>query len=128
MNTQQEVDFAEALGKKIHKLRKEHDLTLRGLGRLIDMTGANIGIVEKGRSIPSSFMLMKLSKVFGVSVEYLLNVDIPVTESVNVENDIVMDNEEFKEYLELAKKAYFKGISAKDLNSAIRILNIKNGE
>ncbi len=57
---------------KIRELRKRSGLTLDELSRELGVSRATLGFWEQGRFQPSNEMLLRLSDLFEVSVDYLL--------------------------------------------------------
>jgi putative transcriptional regulator len=52
-----------------------HDWTQEELARRARVTRKTINTVEKGKYIPSTYLALKLAKVFGVPVEELFQLD-----------------------------------------------------
>lgn len=59
-------------GKKIKKLRIDSGLSMQELAEKIGVTKSSINMWENSNSIPKDSILIKLSKVFDVSIDYLL--------------------------------------------------------
>lgn len=57
---------------RIKEWRKKKGLTQEELGNLINVQKAAISKYELGRAVPSTDILSKLSKYFGVTTDYLL--------------------------------------------------------
>lgn len=57
---------------RIKNLRLERGLTQEQLGKMLDVQKATISKYEKGIVAPSNEVLMKLSSIFDVSIDYLL--------------------------------------------------------
>ncbi|MFW6281673.1 MAG: helix-turn-helix domain-containing protein [bacterium] len=127
MNNKQQEQFNKKLGKKVYKLRKKKRLSLRGLGKLADVSGSTIGLIEKGTHTPNSFILFKLSKALNVPVEELTDgtIETYLNEDLSQSEDPIMKDERFEEYINIAKKAYYKNVSPNDLSNAVRILNAR---
>lgn len=60
------------LGEKIKKLRKQKNITITDLGRLVDMSKSTVCSWEKGQRRPEYEELQKLAKIFGKSISYFL--------------------------------------------------------
>lgn len=60
------------LGKRIKELRKEFGWTQNELANKINVSQQTIGSWEVGRAEPNNETLSKLSKLFEVTVDYLL--------------------------------------------------------
>lgn len=68
--------------KRLKELRLKHGLTQEELGRMLGVTGANCTRYEKGLAQPKMATLIKMSQIFGVSIDYLLGNDELAAESV----------------------------------------------
>ena len=55
--------------------RAEHDLTQEDLARMISVSRQTINSIEKNRYVPSTVLALKMSQVFGVSVNDLFTLD-----------------------------------------------------
>ena len=60
---------------RIRELRKRAGLTLDELSARLDVARATLGFWEQGKYQPSNEMLLRLSEIFGVSVDYILGKD-----------------------------------------------------
>ena len=60
------------LGARIATLRRAAGLSQGELARRLQVSVSAIGMYEQGRREPSAEILVSLSRVFGVSVDYLL--------------------------------------------------------
>ena len=58
---------------KIHRAIK--DITQEELANLIDVSRQTINSIENNRYVPSTVLALKLSKVFGISVNELFELD-----------------------------------------------------
>lgn len=66
-------DFKLALGHRIHKLRVDKHLTQQGLAQKLNCAdAATISYFENGKRLPSIEMLYSMSKLFNVSITFLL--------------------------------------------------------
>ncbi len=61
------------LGFRIAALRREAGLSQSELAKLLQVSPSTVGMYEQGRREPSAQMLLTLSRVLGVSVDYLLS-------------------------------------------------------
>ena len=59
------------MGRKIKKLRKEHDLTQEKLAEQLRISTVYVGYIERGQGQPSLKLLMKIARKFNVRVEDL---------------------------------------------------------
>ena len=60
------------LSQRIAKLRIEKGLTQSQLAECLHISSSTIGMYEQGRRTPSIDMLAELSRVFSVSLDYLI--------------------------------------------------------
>ena len=63
------------LGDRIRYLRRMKKFTQQELSRLLKVSSSTIAMWENGQRDPGTSMLAELSKLFGVSVDWLLNGD-----------------------------------------------------
>ncbi len=71
-------------GDRLKLARKKSGYSLRGLSDALDghVTAQAIGKYERGEMMPSSDVLIRLSKTLGVSLEYLLSEEVEELEAV----------------------------------------------
>lgn len=76
-------------GERLRKLRKERNLTQRGLASLIGVKNSVISFYEVGDRTPSLEVLIKLSKALHISTDVLLGLEKRETVDVSglSEND-----------------------------------------
>lgn len=60
------------IGSQIALLRQKHGLRQAELAALLNISPSAVGMYEQGRRLPSLNMVVRLSRTFGVSVDYLL--------------------------------------------------------
>ncbi len=60
------------LGARIATLRRAANLSQGALARRLQVSASAIGMYEQGRREPSAEILVALSRIFGVTVDYLL--------------------------------------------------------
>lgn len=81
-------------GEKIKKLRKEKKLTQKQLADLAGVAISVISAYESGNRYPSYEVLINLSHIFHVSIDYLLGIStiksIDVTGLNDNEIDVIM--------------------------------------
>jgi transcriptional regulator with XRE-family HTH domain len=70
--------YFRALGAHVSILRKEQGLTQAELARLLGVSQQTVFAYELGDRRISLFTLVKLAKIFGVPVEALMGMTIPV--------------------------------------------------
>jgi len=62
----------ETFGKKLAKLRKEQKMSQTDLSKKLNTSVSVISRYERNENTPSIDMILKLSKVFNVSIDYLV--------------------------------------------------------
>lgn len=62
----------ERFGEKLHTLRNRQGLTLRQLGDMLDVSHTFVARMEKGDKTPNVAMVLKISRLFGVSSDVLI--------------------------------------------------------
>ena len=79
MNTNKDKNYADKIiiniGTTIRTLRKEKSLTQAELAKMMQTTQDTISLWELGKSMPDIYALVKLSKIFSVPTDYLLDLD-----------------------------------------------------
>ena len=68
-----EKELRDIFAKNLIALRTESKMTQLELGNAISYSDKAISKWERGEAIPDAYVLMKLSKIFGVTVDYLLH-------------------------------------------------------
>lgn len=67
------------IGERLHKLRKKKGLTQDDLASVLSLTKFTISSYENGNSDPNDESKVKIAKLFGVSLDYLLGlIDEPL--------------------------------------------------
>ena len=109
---------ALSFGKKLQQLRKEKKWTQDELGKQIGVHGRSIGACEAGINFPSRKTLLKLTDIFGVSIEYFL-----VEEENTLASVPIRDKELLQYFLEVDRmddeakkviKSVIEGMVAKE--------------
>jgi len=63
----------QRFGEKLRTLRKQHGMTLQNLADELGFSSAgSVGDLESGRKKPSLEVVVKISRIFGVSVDELV--------------------------------------------------------
>jgi len=62
----------EIFANRIKKLRLDRGLSLDGLAKELSVNKSRIGMWENNGTVPRDDILIKLSRYFGVSIDYLL--------------------------------------------------------
>lgn len=60
-------------GEKLRVLRNQRGLTLRQLGDMLEVDYGYVGRMERGEKIPNVVMLLKITQIFNVSADKLIN-------------------------------------------------------
>jgi len=60
------------IGRKITQLRKQHNLSQTELAKQLEASRTIVGNYERNENTPSIEMVLKLAKVFNVSIDFLL--------------------------------------------------------
>lgn len=112
------------IGKKLKDLREDHDLTQKQLSEKLNITPAAISMWETDNSMPDYETLIKLAKLYNVSVDYILGLsntriyknELEFIKDLDLSNEELMKKynlfigqekitkEEIKLFIELAKK------------------------
>lgn len=112
----------ELLGKRLKDLRISNDKLQKDVANFLGITDVAYGHYEKGTRVPPADMLLKLSKYFNVSIDYLLKGVsskikmesnripvlgvIPAGIPIEMIEDII-DYEELSENMLIGEKEYF---------------------
>lgn len=76
---------------RLRELRKKCGLTMKELGATLGVAESTISQYETGKRQPDYEMLLRLSELFGVSVDYLLGVEekekAPAEDSKRITDD-----------------------------------------
>ena len=70
------------IANKIKMLRERHNLTQSDLAKKLGLTRSGVNAWEMGISVPSTQNIVELAALFGVSTDYLL--DIEKEKSINI--------------------------------------------
>ena len=63
------------IGKNIKELRKENGLTQTQLADLLFVSQDTVSLWECGTSLPDVKALIAMTKIFGVSADYILDIE-----------------------------------------------------
>lgn len=66
------------LGERLKELRMERNMSQQELGNLLGITKVSVCGYENGTRSPSIDTLCEIARVFGVSTDYLLGMEIPI--------------------------------------------------
>ena len=64
--------MSSKLGNKINALRELHQIGVRELGRLVDVSAMHISNIEKGKSSASAEIIQKIAKALSADADELL--------------------------------------------------------
>ncbi len=67
------VNSMKRIGEKLATLRKQHGYSARQLAEMLGVTHTHILRIEKGDNGPSASLVFKMSQIFDVSADKLLN-------------------------------------------------------
>lgn len=95
------------LGEKIYKLRNSSGLSQEQLAEKLQVSRQSISKWESGNTIPSMDKIVELSKIFGISTDYLL-----IDEIEDLPSEIVAD---------LDSKKYIKEVSLEEARNFINV-------
>ncbi|MCD8028232.1 MAG: helix-turn-helix domain-containing protein [Erysipelotrichaceae bacterium] len=62
----------KAFGKRIRKLRKDNNLTLEEMSKIAGLSSSAVSNWEQNNAVPNVDTLLKISRYFGKSVDYML--------------------------------------------------------
>ena len=103
-------------GKRLRNLRLKKGYKQSQLGDILNISASAVGMYERGQRQPSVDLILKLSKVFSVSADYLLG----TAESPASVEEIL---KQIEDYLTAAiSRARKNSISAEELKELIDIL------
>lgn len=68
----------ERFGEKLLTLRSRHNLTVKQLGDMLGVSDSYVSRLEKGKKTPNVAMLLKISRVFNVSLDQLAKDELDV--------------------------------------------------
>lgn len=61
--------YGKNFSNKLKKIRKEYNLTQEELAKILNTTKQSISVYEKGETLPSSIVLIRLSEYFNISMD-----------------------------------------------------------
>lgn len=83
------------LGEKIYKLRTERNLSQGDLSELLEVSRQSVSKWENGAATPDLDKIIKLSEVFGITIDELVkNEEVPVSVSEEPEKPVVIIKKE----------------------------------
>lgn len=75
------------ISDKIKYLREKNNFTQSALAKKLSVTRSSVNAWEMGISVPSTTLIVELAKLFHVSTDYLLGLDISATLDISSLND-----------------------------------------
>jgi putative transcriptional regulator len=73
--------MSEKIRNKLKVYRAMHDWTQEELARRISVTRKTINTIEKGKYVPSTYLALKMARVFRVPVEELFQLNDEIAET-----------------------------------------------
>ncbi len=106
-------------GEKIAKCRKEKNLTQGQLAETLGVTRQAVSRWESDLAFPETDTLMKMSRLFGVSCDYLLNYDeqSPLPDESSEKGKLTFDIKKF--YFEYVSKAHIGKLPLVHINIGV---------
>lgn len=99
------------IGDKIRYLRRKENINQAELARRLGVSTSTVGFWEIGRRVPDIELLVKLSEIFNVSTDYLLNLcddnTVVICEKEGVQKKVAVSEEQIKsveDFLDSLKK------------------------
>ena len=92
------------MGEKIFNLRKEKGISQEALAELLGTTRQAVSKWENGRGYPETEKMLKLSEIFGVTLDYLLKDD--KTGRPKADSGYYVSMETARGYIYTCKKMY----------------------
>lgn len=62
----------DRFGEKLAELRKQRNLTLRELGKMLEVDHTYVSQLEKQKAKPNAIMILKIAEIFDVSTDVLM--------------------------------------------------------
>jgi len=100
------------IGKRLKELRRQKDVSQEELSKALNITTSAVGQYEIDARNPSFDVLIKMSKFFCVSTDYILGLTDDVNKSVNVPKD----------YALVISEALSQGVSSDKLKKTLSYL------
>jgi transcriptional regulator with XRE-family HTH domain len=82
------------IGKNIHRIRKERNLSLDKVAEITGVSKAMLGQIERGESNPTVTTLWKIANGFHVSFSSLIEEEVPPVSVINVASINPLEEEE----------------------------------
>ncbi len=73
MDKKEQDRLYELVGRKIREIRTISDMSQEGLADELGLSRTSVVNIEKGRQTPSIHLLIDISRIFNVSLEYFID-------------------------------------------------------
>ena len=73
----------EVFGQRIRKLRQDIGISMENMAAKLDVTTNYLGKIERGMRSPSLGFVIRLSRILGISTDYLLMGEQEEEKSIN---------------------------------------------
>ncbi len=97
----------QELGKRLADFRKKNNLSQEELASKLKVSRQSISNWESGDASPSIDYIIDLSKLYGVSIDDLMNVDKSIEDCYKVKDDNLEKNKKNKDSIYISKKGIF---------------------
>ena len=94
-----------SFAQRLKTLRAEHNMTQKELGRRMNLARTTIAGYETKSRQPSHEKLADIADIFGVSVDYLIDGDEPLTPVSLSQHERIIDEKFFRLYSQLTVKS-----------------------
>lgn len=121
IDSEEKKEFSKKIGENIREYRDKRGLTLRDLAQLTSYSRGYIGMLEKAKGVPNSFVLKKLSEALNVPISAIYGEEKAVKNTKEFK-DPILTKEENKKYVEIIKEAATKNIPPEKIKSAIKFI------
>ena len=115
IDSEEKKEFSKKIGKNIREYRDKRGLTLRDLAQLTSYSRGYIGMLEKAKGVPNSFVLKKLSEALNVPISAIYGEEKAV-KSTKEFKDPILKKKKIKSILKLLKKQQQRIYHLKKLN------------
>ena len=95
------------LGEKLSKLRKEYNYTQEQLADILDVSRQSVSKWESDIAYPETEKLIKIGKIFGCSLDYLLNDDITEKQGSDAKKESLWDKFKMQFHERKSQKTVF---------------------
>lgn len=95
-------------GEKIYKFRKEKGLSQEELADQLNVSRQSISKWETDNGYPETEKIIKMAKIFNVTIDYLLNNENDKSKIEKIDNGIYVSEEKITGFLSYEKRKSFK--------------------